>query len=188
MADWSADVGLENGYHGDSLHSRQSSMSSDKSSLSRHNQNGGHGVLLFGGHLLGEESGTEQTTVSNGFRANGKSVPSIPPRESMNKMKQAPSPPSITVTDDDSLPEQEIEIPKDGCLFNFTADEMSIFFRHLRVSERLVKHLHKKNVDGKRFSRFKDTELDTLGMRNPVVTYFRDRSVKKSKPKSAFIL
>ena len=66
MADWSADAELQNGYHDDSVRSKHSSVSSGSTGMGRHDNDGRHGVILYGGNQLVEESGTELTTFTNG--------------------------------------------------------------------------------------------------------------------------
>lgn len=57
-------------------------------------------------------------------------------------------------------------------------DDMSTFLRHMGIEERIVTHCHKKALDGHKFSKLKDSDLDTLGMKNPIMCHFRDKSVK----------
>ncbi|KAL4237081.1 hypothetical protein ACF0H5_005465 [Mactra antiquata] len=88
------------------------------------------------------------------------------------------------------IPEHEIEIPADGSLRDFTTDDMSTFLRYLSVEERIVSHVHKKGLDGHKFSKLKDSDLDALGMKNPIICHFRDKSLKEKggKKKPAFML
>ena len=88
------------------------------------------------------------------------------------------------------IPEHEIEIPKDGSLIEFSRDDMSTFFRYLGVEERIVTHVHKKGLDGLKFSKMKDMDLEALGMKNPIICHFRDKSVKEKggKKKGSFML
>nr|KAG5711776.1 hypothetical protein BaRGS_023540 [Batillaria attramentaria] len=92
-----------------------------------------------------------------------------------------------------SIPEEEISIPNDGNLSSFSADAMATFFRYLRLEDRLINHLHRNNLDGKKFGRLKESDLENLGLnKNPVLVYFRDKSApppsKKSKPRLPFVL
>ena len=84
-----------------------------------------------------------------------------------------------------SIPEVEITIPNDGSLASFSTDSMAAFFRCLRVEERLVGHLHKTGVDGRKFGRLKDSDLDTLQINNPVIVFFRDRTAPAANKKPA---
>ena len=88
------------------------------------------------------------------------------------------------------IPEHDIEIPKDGNLYGFTADDMSTFFRHMGIEDRIVNHVQKKGLDGARFSRLNDSDLERLEMKNPIICHFRDRSAKEkgSKKKSTFMM
>ena len=79
------------------------------------------------------------------------------------------------------IPEQEITIPNDGNVSKFTVEELTTFLKHMGTSDRIVNHLRKKNVDGKRFSKLSDSELETVGINNPIIMYFRDRSTKSKK-------
>lgn len=84
------------------------------------------------------------------------------------------------------IPGAEVtSIPADGNLGEFSVEQMVTMFRHLRLPEELVYRLNKCKVDGKRFSVFTDTELSDLGMNNPIIRYFRDRTAQKHKKKPA---
>ena len=88
------------------------------------------------------------------------------------------------------IPEHEIEIPKDGNLHTFSADDMSTFLRHMGIEERILNHVHKKGLDGAKFSRLTDSDLERIEMKNPIICHFRDRSVKEkaAKKKSPFMM
>ncbi|KAH3696603.1 uncharacterized protein LOC127861448 [Dreissena polymorpha] len=88
------------------------------------------------------------------------------------------------------IPEREIEIPKDGSLHEFSADDMSTFLRHMGVEERIVTHVHSKGLDGRKFSKFKDSDLERLSMKNPIICHFRDKSIREKggKKKIPFLL
>lgn len=81
-------------------------------------------------------------------------------------------------------------IPCDGNLASFSVEEMVTVFRLLNVHEDAIYRLHRGKVDGGRFARFSDKELSDIGIFNPVIRYFRDRSqhASKSKRKTAFML
>lgn len=76
-------------------------------------------------------------------------------------------------------------IPADGNLSGFSVDQMVTVFRLLRIPEEIVYRFSKCNVDGKRFSVFTDSEMKDLGINNPIIRYFRDRTAKTQKRKSA---
>ena len=54
-----------------------------------------------------------------------------------------------------TIPEEEFSIPADGNVSAFTTDAMAGLLRCLGVEERLVSHLHRQGLDGRRFSRLK---------------------------------
>lgn len=194
---------------GSSNHSRQSSMSSDRSHSS-HSENAneqtntltrqgsgssgssGHLILRDGGRLI-EESRTEhtQSVYEAGFHGlkNGdsESHPDLPPRVPMStgtgtaRAKVAKSGNTVL-----SIPEEEITIPNDGNLASFSADAMATFLRYLRIEDRLVNHLHRNNLDGKKFARLKDSDMESLGLsKNPVVVYFKDRTASAATSKKS---
>ncbi|XP_052774472.1 uncharacterized protein LOC128213029 isoform X2 [Mya arenaria] len=111
-------------------------------------------------------------------------MPAQPPRQ------QPRSRPTSSRPAEKFIPEHEIEIPGNGSLHDFTADDMSTFLRYLGVDERIVAHVHKKGLDGYKFSKLKDSDLEVLGMKNPVICHFRDRSIKEKggKKKLPFML
>ena len=49
------------------------------------------------------------------------------------------------------------------------------------IEERIVSHMVSKNVDGKRFNKLQDSELESLGLTNPIILHFRDKGTKKKK-------
>lgn len=85
------------------------------------------------------------------------------------------------------IPENEITIPKDGNLSSFNTEEMITFFRHMGVEDKIVNHLQRKGLTGKKFSSLKDADLETIGIKNPIISYFRDKS-KSSKKNVPFML
>lgn len=91
-----------------------------------------------------------------------------------------------------SIPEVEFAIPDDGNLASFSADAMASFMKCLRVEDRIIGHLHRQSLDGRKFGRLKDNELENLNLKNPVLVYFRDRTAaavtKKPKQRVPFIL
>ncbi|GFR72296.1 hypothetical protein ElyMa_005701700 [Elysia marginata] len=161
-------------------------------------------LQLDGGHQLLEESGTETTkanlyTINNSstgqtVAAPGKQTVSMAsPVISMSngtgtaKARAAKSPYSSPPAA--YIPETDISIPNDSNISSFTCDELANFLRCFNVEKKIISHLYRKNVDGKRFSRLKDSELESLGMKNPVIVFFRDRSsAKPAKKKHVFVL
>lgn len=82
------------------------------------------------------------------------------------------------------IPGAEVtSIPADGNLSGFNTEQMVTVFRLLKLPEELVYRLSKCKVDGKRFSVFSDTELRDMGMNNPIIRYFRDRTAQRAKKK-----
>lgn len=87
------------------------------------------------------------------------------------------------------LPAADVSgIPKDGSLRDFSVQQMVTIFRLLNVREEVVHRLFNNKIDGKRFSMFTDKDLKTLGMLNPIVCYFRDRSVQSPIRPPKFML
>ena len=77
------------------------------------------------------------------------------------------------------IPEKEIVIPNDGNLSSFTTDDMCTFFKHMGIEDRIVNFLQKKSLDGKKFSKLKDNDLETIGISNPVIIHFREITTVK---------
>jgi len=86
------------------------------------------------------------------------------------------------------IPEKEIEIPSDGSIATFCVDDMTTFFKHIGVPDRLVNHLKKKSLDGKKFSKLKDSDLESIGINNPIVRHFRDKSKQGKSKRLPFML
>ncbi|KAK6172096.1 hypothetical protein SNE40_018050 [Patella caerulea] len=169
-------------------------QNSNNSSMSSKSSRGSEKLKLDGGYLLTEDSETEQTikTGNKGESLKGFTVPSIPPRKPLVSSwgsKTSLKPPSISLKPVDSvydsISEDDVVIPSDGCLYSFTVDQMATFFKYMKVEDRMISHMHKKGVNGKRFANLKDTELENLRINNPVIRYFKDRSQRK---KAGFML
>ncbi|KAJ8306096.1 hypothetical protein KUTeg_016641 [Tegillarca granosa] len=60
-----------------------------------------------------------------------------------------------------------LDIPQDGNISMFTPDQMATFLRLMNIDELIVQRLHKKELDGKKFSKLKNSVLDDIGMKNP---------------------
>lgn len=113
-------------------------------------------------------------------------LPKDPPRsDKIPPRIRTSRPPSNTVSR--FIPENEITIPKDGNLSSFNTEEMITFFRHMGVEDKIVNHLQRKGLTGKKFSSLKDADLETIGIKNPIISYFRDKS-KSSKKNVPFML
>ncbi|XP_022313560.2 uncharacterized protein LOC111118402 [Crassostrea virginica] len=113
-------------------------------------------------------------------------LPKDPPRtDKIPPRIRTTRPPSNTVSK--FIPENEITIPKDGNLSSYNTEEMVTFFRHMGVEDKIVNHLQRKGLTGKKFSSLRDADLETIGIKNPIVSYFRDRS-KSSKKNVPFML
>ncbi|KAK6172095.1 hypothetical protein SNE40_018050 [Patella caerulea] len=154
---------------------------------------GGAAGTSGGRYTPGKASPKRLNTPSNkGESLKGFTVPSIPPRKPLVSSwgsKTSLKPPSISLKPVDSvydsISEDDVVIPSDGCLYSFTVDQMATFFKYMKVEDRMISHMHKKGVNGKRFANLKDTELENLRINNPVIRYFKDRSQRK---KAGFML
>lgn len=200
-----------------SMQSKDSSKNEIETSLSTGTDSSGHyhqidssdtdSLHLKGGNCLLEESGTEATQANsyeNFYTINHKShttetsdkkalnmassVISLSNGSGTAKARAAKSPfssPSAT-----SIPEEEINIPNDSNISSFTCDQLANFLRCFNVDKKIISHLYRKKVDGKRFSRLRDSELENLGMKNPVIVFFRNRSsvTKFAKKKQMWVL
>ncbi|XP_021350893.1 uncharacterized protein LOC110448785 isoform X1 [Mizuhopecten yessoensis] len=108
-----------------------------------------------------------------------RNVEKLPPRMRPKNMQNGPK----------FIPEKEITIPSDGNISGFSVEDMTTFLKHMGLSDRVVNHLNKKSVSGKRFSKFTDSELETIGINNPILRHFRDKSaVSSSKKRLPFML
>ncbi|GFO11332.1 hypothetical protein PoB_003783700 [Plakobranchus ocellatus] len=164
------------------------------------------GVQLKGGNKLLEESRTDVAKSPVGAGEDSGKHLSVPPthsRPAQNpgsagsvvstsngtgtaKARAAKSP--YTSPSLENIPVEEIRIPESANISSFTCDQLANFLRCFNVEGRVISHLHRKQVDGKRFSRLKDSELESLGMKNPVITYFRDKSHVKTAKRTNFFL
>lgn len=125
------------------------------------------------GFIPNREYGDWDSTLSP--KRDDDSTPSTQPRQPTR------SRPTATKPTQKFIPEHEIEIPVDGSLRDFTTDDMSTFLRYMGVEERIVTHVHKKGLDGHKFAKLKDSDLEALSMKNPIICHFRDKSGTKEK-------
>ncbi|XP_012942166.1 uncharacterized protein LOC106012780 [Aplysia californica] len=199
-----SDLGTTNGYeekNGTSHHSRHSSQSSGLSTGNKENLTATNSsstadssseqdliLLQRGGELLEEsrtESYYENQKVSYNGTKSGQSgnESSMTPQYSGGTAKARAAKSPYTAGPVSAIPEEQITIPNDGNISAFTADQLSNFLRCLKIDDRIISHLHRKNVDGKRFAKLKDSELESLGVsQNAVVLFFREKSeIKKGK-------
>ncbi|KAK3091376.1 hypothetical protein FSP39_019401 [Pinctada imbricata] len=80
---------------------------------------------------------------------------------------------------------KNFRIPLDGNLIDFSEEDMEIFFRHNGVNTHVIQSLKRKGVNGRKFAAMTDGMLEVLGMKTPIILYFRERC----KPeKDQFIL
>lgn len=166
------------------------------------------GVPHMNGHLNGNmtnghsdtetDKQSESSTTSSTQNLTSRGLPPVPKIEHPPPLPKDPPrtdkipprirtsrPPSNTVSR--FIPENEITIPKDGNLSSFNTEEMITFFRHMGVEDKIVNHLQRKGLTGKKFSSLKDADLETIGIKNPIISYFRDKS-KSSKKNVPFML
>lgn len=145
------------------------------------------------GFLANREYGDWDTNMSPPTSPNGTTSPPqmhVSPPTPQHQVHQPRSRPSSARPKEKFIPEHEIEIPANGSLYDFSADDMSTFLRHMGVEERIVNHVYKKGLDGVKFSKLKDSDLESLSMKNPVICHFRDRSIREKggKKKLPFML
>ncbi|KAK3090529.1 hypothetical protein FSP39_012514 [Pinctada imbricata] len=146
----------------------------------------------------GENEGKSETSsLSSLSNGNSRSLPPVPKEERPPPLPTQPPrtdklPPRIKVSKPPSapkfIPEKEIVIPNDGNLSSFATDDMCTFFKHMGIEDRIVNFLQKKSLDGKKFSKLKDNDLETIGISNPVIIHFRDKSRGSPKKKVPFML
>ncbi|XP_014777932.1 uncharacterized protein LOC106874652 [Octopus bimaculoides] len=72
------------------------------------------------------------------------------------------------------------QIPANGNIIEFDVEEMCQFFSCFNVSQNLLETLRKKKVNGERFSRITDTELNNMKLNNVVICYFRSKCKKNA--------
>ncbi|GAB1608575.1 uncharacterized protein LOC106874652 [Argonauta hians] len=135
-------------------------------------------INLDKGNQLSEESKTdteimEQKTVAKEHESEKKTESFRRIFSISNKLKKKPT---------DSKDEEKVfQIPPTGNIIEFDVEQMCQFFACFNVSENLLNTLRKKKVNGERFSRITDDELNTMKLNNIVVCYFRNKCKKNNK-------
>lgn len=160
--------------------------------LKRLSVNGSIPAIQINGHAEG--------ATANGTAYEDISYPPISPMKEDSPPPLPANPPRMTEAQKSRpssgrskqkfIPEHDISIPKDGNLHDFSTEDMATFFRYMGIEDRIVNHVQKKGLDGARFSRLNDSDLERLEMKNPIMCHFRDRSAtaKTSKKKPAFMM
>ncbi|KAJ8298878.1 hypothetical protein KUTeg_023437 [Tegillarca granosa] len=131
-------------------------------------------LLFKGGNDLEGESESDYEKLDILAKANGREY-GKPNHDSATKPTNSSN--SADAASDITTPNQ-LTIPADGNLLSFSIDDMAAFFRAMSVDELIVQRLHRKKMDGKRFSRLKDTVMEDIGIKHPIICYFRDKSKK----------
>ncbi|CAI9726100.1 Hypothetical predicted protein [Octopus vulgaris] len=85
-----------------------------------------------------------------------------------------------------SAPELEVEIPRDGSLLSFATKDIVTILICLNIDPEIIDRVNKMHLNGKKLSALSNDDLKELGINNPIVKYFRDRT--KVKSKSHFML
>jgi len=57
---------------------------------------------------------------------------------------------------------------------------MAAFFNELRIDDSIVQACIRGRMDGKKFSRLSETDLNNYGILNPITIYFRSKTGKRS--------
>ncbi|ESO06460.1 hypothetical protein HELRODRAFT_160632 [Helobdella robusta] len=77
----------------------------------------------------------------------------------------------------------QLTIPNDGNLYNFGVEKFCTFLQCLVVAEVVIEKCRKQRINGRKFSKLTDSEIDSLGLRQPLIQYFKKRSFSKSSRK-----
>lgn len=72
-------------------------------------------------------------------------------------------------------------IPSDGNLYNFSTKKMADFFRQMRLDDDTIRRCVKDKVDGRKFSKMNEADLEKYNLMTPLVIHFR-RSTYKKRP------
>ncbi|GAB1608576.1 hypothetical protein Ahia01_001141800 [Argonauta hians] len=78
-------------------------------------------------------------------------------------------------------PESTLQIPRDGSLLSFSTKDIVSIMVCLNLEPTTIHHINDLHLNGKKLSALTDNELKELGIDNPVIRYFRDRSKVKQK-------
>lgn len=76
-----------------------------------------------------------------------------------------------------------MEIPVNGNIEGFSVDDMELFFRFLKIDENTVQRLRRRKMNGAKFAKMKEKDLEDFGLKNPILCYFKDKSKTKTGPK-----
>ncbi|XP_014777930.1 uncharacterized protein LOC106874650 [Octopus bimaculoides] len=83
-------------------------------------------------------------------------------------------------------PEPNLEIPRDGSLLSFPTKDIVTILICLNIDPGVINRVNKMRLNGKKLSALSNEDLKELGIDNPIIKYFRDRT--KLKSKSHFML
>lgn len=76
-----------------------------------------------------------------------------------------------------------LTIPVNGNIQGLSVGDMELFFRFLNIDENTIQRLKHRKMDGKKFAKMKEKDLEDFGLKNPIVCYFKDKSKDKTGPK-----
>ena len=74
----------------------------------------------------------------------------------------------------------KLQLPPDGNLYHFSVKKMAAFFNELRIDDSTVQTCIRSRMDGKKFSRLSEADLNNYGILNPITGYFRSKTGKRS--------
>ena len=77
----------------------------------------------------------------------------------------------------------KVVIPPDGNLYNFSVKKFAEFLRQMSIETGPIKACIKEKIDGKKFSRMSERDMERFGIMHPVVLHFRKSTMNRKKGK-----
>ena len=71
-----------------------------------------------------------------------------------------------------------VALPSNGNLYGFSVRRFNEFLQTMNVDESVLKSCRRNKIDGKKFSRMTDQDLEKHGLLQPIIIYFRKQTMK----------
>lgn len=76
--------------------------------------------------------------------------------------------------------ERIVEVPKDGNLSSFSCKELCSVLSCMKFNPSVIARIKNHRINGRTFGKLTDDELRDLGINNPIVQHFRNKSKRKN--------
>ena len=72
----------------------------------------------------------------------------------------------------------ELNLPRDGNLYTLNAETFTELIQDFGLPDSVIEECFSKKIDGKRFSMMSKSDLDEIGLRHPLMDFFKNKTHK----------